>query len=157
MAPIFNSDRFLHAPDLSPPDEPLKPLPSGTPGGIGDVLGGILNEAHSPLVAPVFPTNARAVQIGGDVKPTRVVSGLSVEYPEIAEMAHVFGTVVIEAVIDETGKVTNVHAISGNLLLASAAMNAVSNERFQPMLLNGLPTRCGLTVEVSFRLRSSFF
>jgi TonB family protein len=72
-------------------------------------------------------------------------------------MAHVFGTVVIEAVIDETGKVTDVRAIRGNFLLASAAIDAVSRERFQPMLLNGLPTRCDLTVEVSFQLRSSFF
>jgi TonB family protein len=157
LAPVFNSDRFLHAPAVSPPDEPLKPSPLGASGGIGEVLDGIVSKAYSPLVAPVFPAEAHAVQIGGDLKPSRLVSGLSLAYPQIAEMAHVFGTVVIEAVIDETGKVTDVRAVSGNLLLASAAIRAVSHEKFQPMMLNGMPTRCDLMVEVSFRLRSSLF
>ena len=158
-APIFNSDRFLHLAAVSPPDEPLKPSIAGTTGGMGDVLGGILSNANSPLIAPVFPANANPIQIGGEVKPTRLVSGFSLEYPAIAELAHVFGTVIIEAVIDETGKVTNVHAISGNFPAEAAAMRStlVSYAKFQPMLLNGMPTRCDLTVEVSFQLRHPVF
>ena len=157
-APIFNVNRFLLAPEILPPAEPLKPVPSGTPGGISDVLGGILEETSSPLVAPVlraFPPNAHAVQLGGALETSRLVSGLTLVYPEIAKLAHIFGRVVIEAIIDERGKVTNVRAISGPTLLTSAAIDAVSHERFQPTLLNGLPIRCGLTVLVSFHLEDA--
>jgi TonB family protein len=154
VAPVFNK-RFLSAPAVIPPGDPLKIGPLGMHSGFGDVLGGILSQASSPLLMPVTPEAARFVPIGGDVKESRLVSNVTLAYPELAKIAHIFGRVVIEAVIDETGKVTNVRALSGPMLLTTAAIEAISRERFQPLLLNGLPTRCGLLVRVSFRLHES--
>jgi len=42
--------------------------------------------------------------------------------------------------------------VSGSPLLAPAAVDAVSREKFIPMLLNGRPIPCELNVEVSFQL-----
>jgi TonB family protein len=154
VAPIFNTKRFLTAP-VVPPGDPLAIGPVGTHSGFGDVLGGILNKASLPVLMPVAPEAARFTPIGGDVKESRLVTNVTLAYPELAKIAHIFGRVVIEAVIDETGKVTNVRAVSGPMMLTKAAIEAISRERFQPLLLNGLPTSCGLLVRVSFRLHES--
>lgn len=151
-APMFDTHRLILASAALPPEEPLKPVPLGISGGTGDVLGGILSEVSLPPVEPLAAPNARGVQVGGELKEPRLVSGFTLAYPLLAKVAHVFGRVVIDAIIDETGKVTNVRVVSGPILLTPAAMNAVSHAKFQPVLLDGLPTRCGLTVQVSFRL-----
>ncbi len=77
---------------------------------------------------------------------------LTVAYPEFARMARVVGRVIIQAVIDEKGKVTNARAVSGPPLLYLAALDAVSRERFEPLLLNDEPIKCDLKVQVSFKL-----
>jgi len=121
--------------------------------GGGSVLGGIVNSSGpAPVVAPVLPDTLRVVHLGGDVTSSRLLDRLMLAYPQLARAAHVFGKVVIKAVIDESGRVINARAISGPPLLYMAAVDAVSKERFRPMLLNGEPTRCDLQVQVSFDL-----
>ncbi len=120
--------------------------------GGGSVLGGIVASGPAPVVAPVLPDTLRLVHLGGEVTNSRLLDRLTLVYPQIAKAAHVFGKVVIRAIIDESGRVINARAISGPPLLYMAAVDAVSKERFQPMLLNGEPTRCDLQVQVSFNL-----
>ena len=57
---------------------------------------------------------------------------------------------VIEAIIDERGNVTEARAISGQPLLVAAALKAVSQRRYEPTILDGEPTPIELTVEVTF-------
>jgi TonB-like protein len=59
---------------------------------------------------------------------------------------------VIAAVIDETGRVTEAHLVSGPGMLASATIYDLYQERFQPTLLHGRPTKCDLILKVSFHL-----
>jgi len=138
--------------------DPPVPLPSlaadamATSLGGGSVLGGIVARGPAPVVAPVLPDTLRVVHLGGEVTNSRLLDRLTLAYPQLARAAHVFGKVVIKAIIDESGKVINARAISGPPLLYSAAVEAVSKERFRPMLLNGEPTRCDLQVQVSFDL-----
>ncbi|HWF39459.1 MAG TPA: energy transducer TonB [Candidatus Acidoferrales bacterium] len=120
--------------------------------GGGSVLGGIVASAPARVVAPVLPETLRVVHLGGEVTSTRPLDRLTLAYPQLAKAAHVFGKVVIRAIIDESGRVINARAISGPALLYAAAVEAVSKERFKPMLLNGEPTRCDLQVQVSFNL-----
>jgi periplasmic protein TonB len=91
------------------------------------------------------------------VTSSRPLHRLILAYPELAKAAPVVGRVVIQAIIDKTGKVVNVRAISGPSLLFEAAISAVSQERFEPMLLNGEPTKCDLKVQVSFNLYGNDF
>jgi protein TonB len=71
-------------------------------------------------------------------------------YPAIAKQAHVSGTVVIEAVIDDHGNVTQVKAISGPALLMPAALRAVSERKYQPTFLYGIPVSIRFDVKVQF-------
>jgi protein TonB len=163
---LFSSMRL--APPIPPPPRiipnpnyPLSPmdaLQSVSPGsaeGGGNVLGGVINDSIAKLVVPVPPSDAHVIRLGGEVKNTRLVYSLDLAYPALAKAAHIAGRVVLHAVIDKTGKVSNIRAIKGPYLLSSAAIAAISKERFEPMLLNGEPVQCDLIVQVTFALSDS--
>jgi protein TonB len=140
------------------PNYPLPPMDTfrseslGSTEGNGNVLGGIISYSPARLVVPVPPEVARVVRLGGEVKNTRLLYSLNLAYPALAKAAHIAGRVVIQAVIDETGKVSNIRVIRGPFLLSTAAIEAIAKERFEPMLLNGEPIKCDLTVQVTFDL-----
>jgi TonB family protein len=140
---------------ISPPAEVLQPRLKSTE-ELGAVLGGIVNASIRPAIVPALPLDippdAQFIRTGGDIQSSRLVERVSFSYPEIAKFAHVSGSVVIAAVIDETGKVTDARLVSGPGLLASAAIDDLSRERFEPLLLDGQPTKCELMVRVTFRL-----
>lgn len=158
VAPVFSSRGNEFVSLGSPPQLGTSRSDSSASAfAIGDVLGGIVSSTPAPLISPVLPDSLRQVHLGGAVTNSRPLSRLILAYPALAKAAHVFGRVVIRAMIDETGKVVNARAISGPPLLYVTALQAVSKERFQPMLLNGEPTKCGLTVQVSFMLSDDRF
>ena len=73
-------------------------------------------------------------------------------YPDLALHARVSGIVLIEAQVDTRGGVTTVRVISGHPLLEEAAVEAVRQWRYQPLLLSGEPAAFIVTVSVSFTL-----
>ena len=77
-----------------------------------------------------------------------------VVYSPVARMAHVEGTVVVEAIIDKQGNVTQVHFISGPAMLVQSAMKAVAERRYAPTILDGQPVAIRLTVRVDYKLSS---
>jgi protein TonB len=141
---------------VPPPAEILRSSPLQVAGGFGPALAGILKESSQAAAMPALPLDISPdtpiFRAGGEIKVSRLIERVSFDYPEIAKIAHIFGKVVIAAVIDETGKVTQAHLISGPGILGSAAIEELSRERFQPTLLDGQPTKCDLMVRVTFRL-----
>jgi len=73
-------------------------------------------------------------------------------YPEIAVKARLEGKVIIEATVDERGRVVGATLLSGAPLLNDAALEAVKQWVYTPTLLNGVPTPIIMTVTVHFRL-----
>lgn len=127
-------------------------VPGGVPGGqVGGVLGGILGGLPR-TVRPPAPKPLRPIRIGGNVKPPRLIYGPSPVYPTIAKIARIQGDVIIDAVIDTRGRVVQMHFLSGPALLINAAMNAVSQWKYQPTLLNGEPVAVEFRVTVQFQL-----
>ena len=152
-APVTKFARPIAVP---PPEEILRSSPPQITAGFGAALGAILSDASRPAVVPALPLDispdAQVFRSGGEIKASRLVERVSFDYPEIARIAHVFGKVVIAAVIDETGKVTEAHLVRGSGLLASSAIEDLSREWFQPTLLDGQPIKTYLMVHVTFRL-----
>jgi protein TonB len=64
--------------------------------------------------------------------------------------AHVWGVVVVDAVIDEHGNVVGARAVSGHPLLVAAALKAVLQWKYEPTLLNGTPVAVEMEVTVHF-------
>jgi protein TonB len=118
----------------------------GVPGGVvGGIVGGLPREAPAPPPAPV-------VRIGGRLVAPRRVHGVVPIYPELAALSGVASLVVVEAHVDVHGQVKSVRFVSGNPLFEQAAVEAVRQWRYQPLLLNGIPCEFLLTVNMNFHL-----
>lgn len=73
-------------------------------------------------------------------------------YPPLARQARVSGVVILEAVIGKDGSIAEVKVISGHPLLQQAAIDAVSQWKYKPTLLNNEPVEVQTTVTVTFSL-----
>ena len=62
------------------------------------------------------------------------------------------GVVILEAIVDEDGRVESVKVLRSPGVFEQAALAAVRQWRYSPVLLNGRPEKFVLTVVVSFRL-----
>jgi protein TonB len=90
---------------------------------------------------------------------SRVLEGLLIhrvqpEYPRLAQIVHIEGTVELRAVIGKDGEVESLRVVSGHPYLAQAAVAAVRQWRYRPFLLNGVPIEVEAQILVNFRLHS---
>jgi protein TonB len=122
----------------------------GVAGGTGDVLGASLAAVPPPPPAASRPKGP--VRISSGMKEPRLLYAPPVEYSPIARQARVEGTVLLEAIIDEQGNVTQVRAISGPGLLFPSAIKAVVGRRYEPTYLDGQPVAIRLDVTVNYHL-----
>jgi periplasmic protein TonB len=109
-------------------------------------------------------SNVFATRSGSNVSGPRVITvsaGVAVGmlthktqplYPAIAKSARVQGTVVLQAKISTSGKVTNLQVISGPPMLRQPAVDAVKTWQYKPYTLNNQPTEVDTTVNVVFSL-----
>jgi protein TonB len=81
-------------------------------------------------------------------------SGADPTYTEPARRARVEGIVIIEAIIDQNGNVTDARVLKGlRLGLDDAALSAVKRWKFQPGTLNGTAVPVYYNLTVTFRLQ----
>jgi periplasmic protein TonB len=138
---------------------PNPELAIGVPGGMeGGAPGGIPFGIAITMAPPLPPppvrakaTSPRMVRIS-HIDPARLIFQPTPEYPPVAKMARIQGTVRLEAVIGTDGRVENLKVISGHPLLLKAAADAVSRWRYQPTLLNGEPVEVLTEIDVIFQL-----
>jgi len=126
-------------------------MAGGVPGGMGDVLGGV-GVAPPPPPPPAAEKPKGPIRITSGMKEPTLLYAPPVVYSPIARLSHVEGTVVVEAIIDEQGNVTQVHLISGPALLVPGAMKAVAERRYAPTILDGQAVAIRLTVKVDYHL-----
>jgi TonB family protein len=94
------------------------------------------------------------IRVGGDVKPPAKIVAPSPQYTEIARKARIQGVVIIEAIINKEGNVTNVKILKGLPMgLDDAAADAVKKWKFKPATLNGKPVAVIYNLTVNFRLQ----
>ncbi len=117
--------------------------------------------ANSPVARPVAADALQPSVSVADPGPVRVSSGVSQGmlltpivpvYPSIAVSAHVEGAVVMEAIISREGNISSLHAISGPMMLRTAALDAVRVARYRPYSVNGERTEVAATIKVVFQL-----
>lgn len=94
------------------------------------------------------------IMVGGDVKPPEKISAPQPQYTEIARKARIQGVVIVQAIIDKEGNVTNVKILKGLPMgLDQAAADAVKKWTFKPATLNGKPVAVYYNLTVNFRLQ----
>lgn len=104
--------------------------------------------------APAPQGPRRRVRVGGNVRRAMLVRHVSPVYPPGAAGEGVEGTVLLEAVIDKEGKPIGLKAINSMVdpRLIDAALEAVKQWRYKPVLLNGRAIEIVTTVSVAFQL-----
>jgi TonB family protein len=95
----------------------------------------------------LFPHNSNG--------PANLLNGRAVtlatpSYPAIARKAHVSGTVLVEVLIDEDGKVTAAKAIEGHPLLRAASVEAAKNSLFSPTVFAEKPIQVTGVIRYNF-------
>lgn len=93
---------------------------------VGPVKGGVLNGTALKLTKPTYPAAARAVRASGTVK--------------------------IDVLISEKGKIISAEAISGHPLLVASARAAACSSRFSPTTLSGDPVKVRGVIVCVFKL-----
>lgn len=140
------------APDPTP-DEP-EPLRSEEPQvvlDLPDVDPGLLAIPNAPP-APDPPDGP--IRVGGEVDRPIKVHAPQPRYTEIARKARVQGRVIMEAIIDRHGNVTNVTVLKGLPMgLSEESVKAVKQWKFKPATLHGKPVDVYFTLTVTFQLQ----
>jgi protein TonB len=150
--------QIAETPEPPQPDGPEVPFIPGTiPGnglGTGLVPGGApWNTGTPPPVPPAHAASKPALyRVGGDVIAAHALYQPRPVYPQLAIMAHVQGTVVLQAILGKDGTVQDLKVLSGPPLLVRAALDAVKTWRYQPTLLNSEPVDVLTEIDVNFNL-----
>ncbi len=116
--------------------------------GTGFVDGIGVTELPPPIVAPTAP-----IRLHSGMAAPRKVHDVMPIYPAMARTARVQGVVILEAVIDVSGRVESARVLRSIALLDVAALEAVRQWRFDPARLNGQPVPVVMTVTVNFALQ----
>jgi protein TonB len=109
------------------------------------------NNADVPKPAPKLPQRVRVssgVAVGLLIKKSRVEP----HYPEEARQARIQGQVVLQAEISKDGTIQNLQVISGDPMLAQAAIEAVKNWKYKPYQYQGNPAAMETQIVVNFQL-----
>ena len=117
---------------------------------LGGVLGGTGTTVPTP--PPAVRPLQRVVRVGGNLKAPHQTFSVDPAYPPLAREAHIWGAVVVDALIDEHGNVVQVRVLSGHPFLIDAALKAVGQWKYEPTTLNGQPVSVELQVQVHFML-----
>ena len=106
-----------------------------------------INTASTP---PPKTANRYPKTIPGGVLNARAIEVPEPIYPPAARTAGASGTVSVQVLIDESGRVATARAVSGHPLLRSAAEQAARSARFSPTLLGGESVKVSGVINYNF-------
>lgn len=80
----------------------------------------------------------------------RALTLVKPRYPALARSGHASGTVMVEVLIDEEGKVIAAKAVSGHPLLWAVSVEAAKNSLFSRTLIAGTPVKVTGVIQYNF-------
>jgi periplasmic protein TonB len=127
----------------------------GVAGGVlGGVIGGLVSMAPPPPPPPALPPPKQPVRIGGQINSPAIVKRVEPKYPDIAAAAKLSGLVILEALVNESGAVESIKTLrSPSVFLEKAAVEALKEWRYSPLVLDGVPMSFILTVTFNFSVQ----
>ena len=102
-----------------------------------------------PAPQPPKPTTQHVTSI---VLNSKLITAPQPIYPTIAKQTRTQGSVNIQILVDEQGRVISAQVMSGNPFLSPAAKEAAMRARFTPTTLNGVPVKIQGVITYNFRL-----
>ena len=124
----------------------------GVPGGTGNTT--VVDMQDPPPPPAPNPTPA----IPKVLKVSRVLNGDALSlpvpnYPQMARLIRLQGMVVVQVMIDESGKVISAKAISGHPILIPEAQKAAMQARFSPTTVSDQPVKVSGVITYNFVMR----
>jgi protein TonB len=102
--------------------------------------------------SPNLPKPALAtLRISQGVSQGLLIKRVQPKYPQAALAAHTQGAVQIQASINKEGSVVNLKVLSGDPVLARAALEAVRQWRYKPYYLDGQPVEIETQITINFK------
>jgi protein TonB len=98
-----------------------------------------------------LPGENSAIILSSKGAEKRLAHSVPPKYPVGARSGASQGTVVLKAVVDETGKVEGLRLVEGNAALATAAIQAVKQWRYRPYVRDGKAQAFQTVVIVDFQ------
>jgi len=123
----------------------LPPGVSDNPGGFGSRPTPI-----APARPPVAPV--RIIHRSEKLEEGQLVQRVIPQYPQIARIARVSGTVELLVLIGQDGRVKSIEVLSGSPMLAASAKAGVEQWRYRPAILDGHAVEVETRVTVHFVL-----
>ena len=139
-----------------PPARPSIPVPSDDEDIADDLTLDELDfDDFSNLDAPPPPPSGPKVVFIPYDDPPVAMSPIRPRYPEIAQEAGIEGVVVVQAFIDEKGRVKETLILKGvpKTGLDEAAMEAIRKTRFRPAKQRERAVGVWISIPVNFRLK----
>ncbi len=124
--------------------------------GVGGSPDGILGSINNSL-RQIAPALGPPPTIKREFRTSRMLEGSLIRrvqpvYPPLARSARIQGSVVLAAIISKDGSMENLKLISGHPMLVPAALQAVSQWRYRPYVLNGEAIEVETQITVNFIL-----
>jgi protein TonB len=162
---VRQNQAFVISPHDFTPEAPGGPVglsnyggsPHGTGNNVGPSVTDTVEQPPPPAAVPT-PAPQPPPRREGPVRLTSsILSGKAIEkpappYPPIAKAANVQGSVAVQIVIDEQGRVVSAKATDGPPLLLNAAVQAAYRARFTPTVLGGQPVKVTGSITYNFLL-----
>lgn len=101
---------------------------------------------------PDASQNPERVHVARGVTTGLLIKRVNPEYPEKARRKRIQGTVVLHALIGKEGDIVDLTTVSGDPLLAKAAIKAVKQWKYRPYLFQGKPVDVDTEIQVNFTL-----
>jgi len=159
--------RFSIGPAPTAPAEPASAEAQAQPAadtspGVGPSPGQNTQEAKNANSSGARPeastspnsskTPAASANAPADVTALSIISQTTPEYPPQARAARIQGEVILHALVDKEGRISELRVLSGDDTLAQSALAAVRQWRYKPMLVDGQPKEADATITVTFSL-----
>ena len=127
-------------------------------GAITEHVMVVPESSKEPVPAEKTSGKPSRLSIGGNVQAAKLIQPRTIPvYPQSAKSAGISGTVVLHAVIGMDGRPLSLRIMNSQVDtdLARSAVEAVSQWRYTPTLLNGEPIEVDTTINVVYSLDSS--
>lgn len=126
------------------PDRTMPPPPPPPP-----VAGATM--LFVPKTIEARGATADPVHVGGPITAPMKIRDVRPVYPPIALQARVQGVVVLEVLIDSAGNIAEGHVLRSIPLLDQAALDAVRQWKFMPVMVGGVARPAIMTLTVNFQ------
>ncbi|HKU73037.1 MAG TPA: energy transducer TonB, partial [Pyrinomonadaceae bacterium] len=124
----------------------------GVPNGTGNQPAVNIDTPPPPPAATPKPEIPKVLKVSQGVLTSKVVQLPKPAYPPLAKQMRLQGSISIQVLIDEDGKVVSAKALAGHQVLVRAAEQAAMQARFSPTLLSNQPVKVSGVIIYNFVL-----